>query len=78
MAVPDKLTLNITDLHLNKSIFAKDIPLPEGATLITDENAVIVHCVPPHADADGGELGAGAEPEVIGKKEKDEAEAKKA
>jgi large subunit ribosomal protein L25 len=78
MAVPDKLTLNITDLHLNKSFYAKDVPLPEGATLITDEDALIVHCVPPHVDAEGGEPGGGAEPEVIGKKEKDEAEAKKA
>jgi large subunit ribosomal protein L25 len=77
MAVPDKLTLNITDLHLNKSIFAKDVPLPEGATLITDEDAVIVHCVPPHADVEAGEPGSGAEPEVVGKKEKEEAEAKK-
>jgi large subunit ribosomal protein L25 len=78
MAVPDKLTLNITELHLNKSIYAKDVPLPEGATLITDEDAVIVHCVPPHVEAEAGAPGSGAEPEVIGKKEKEEAEAKKA
>jgi large subunit ribosomal protein L25 len=75
MSIPDKLVLNITDLHLNSSLFAKDIALPQGARLETDEDALIVHCVPPHIEAEPVPAGepAAAEPEVIGQKEREEA-----
>jgi large subunit ribosomal protein L25 len=76
LSIPDKLVLSVAELHLDQSLYAKDVPLPEGARLITDEDTLIVHCVPPHAEAEvapAGEAG-GAEPEVIGKKEKDEEE----
>ena len=75
MSIPDKLVLNITDLHLDKALYAKDIPLPAGGVMITDEETLIVHCVPPHVEeeiAPAGEAGA-IEPEVIGQKEKEEA-----
>jgi large subunit ribosomal protein L25 len=74
MRIPDKLVLNINDLHLNQSLDAKDVPLPEGASLVTDAEALIVHCVPPHVEtevAPAAEAG-GIEPEVIGQKEKEE------
>ncbi len=74
MSVPDKLVLNITELHLDKSLFAKDIPLPAGARMETDEDSLIVHCIPPHDEAEEtstAEPGA-VEPEVIGQKEKEE------
>jgi large subunit ribosomal protein L25 len=75
MSIPDKLVLNITDLHLNKSLFAKDVPLPQGATMETDEDTLIVHCVPPHLEEEVAPLGEPGtiEPEVIGQKEKEEA-----
>jgi len=75
MSIPDKLVLNITDLHLNASLDAKDIPLPQGARMITDEDTLIVHCVPPHIEVElvpAAEVTA-IEPEVIGQKEKEEA-----
>jgi large subunit ribosomal protein L25 len=75
MSIPDKLVLNITELHLNKSLYAKDIPLPQGATLVTDEDTLIVHCIPPHIEVEpvpAGEVSA-IEPEIIGQKEKEEA-----
>src|SRR6476620_857698 len=31
-SVPEKLVVNINDLHLDGAIHAKDVPLPEGAT----------------------------------------------
>jgi large subunit ribosomal protein L25 len=80
MSIPDKLVLSITDLHLDGALFAKDIPLPAGARMETDVEALIVHCVPPHIEAEEpppAEAGA-AEPEVIGQKEKEEAAAKAA
>lgn len=80
MSIPDKLVLNIANLHLDAALFARDIPLPEGARLETDEDSLVVHCVPPHVEeevAPTAEAGA-AEPEVIGQKEKEEAAAKAA
>jgi large subunit ribosomal protein L25 len=77
MSIPDKLVLNITELHLNKSLYAKDVPLPQGARMVTDEDTLIVHCVPPHLEVEptpAGEVTA-IEPEVIGLKEKEEAKA---
>jgi large subunit ribosomal protein L25 len=75
MSIPDKLVLNITDLHLNSSLFAKDVPLPQGGRLVTDEDTLIVHCVPPHIEAEPEPAGepAAVEPEVIGQKEREEA-----
>ena len=78
-AVPDKLTLLITDLHLNASIHARDIPLPAGAKLLSDPDTVVVHCVPPHMEAEPtpgaavAEPGA-AEPELIRKEKPEEGE----
>lgn len=77
LSIPEKLVINITDLHLGDGIHAKEITLPEGAKMLTMGNAVIVHCVAPHIEAEplvaGAEAGV-AEPEVIGKKEKEEGE----
>jgi large subunit ribosomal protein L25 len=80
MSIPDKLVLGIADLHLDAALYAKDVPLPAGAKMVTDEDALVVHCVPPHIEveeAPAAEPGA-AEPEVIGQKEKEEAAAKAA
>ncbi|MDX1944044.1 MAG: 50S ribosomal protein L25 [Pirellulaceae bacterium] len=77
LSIPDKLVVNITDMHLGKGIHASEIALPAGAKMLTVAEAVIVHCVAPHVEAEAvpgaGEPGA-AEPEVIGKKEKEEGE----
>jgi large subunit ribosomal protein L25 len=80
MSIPDKLVLTITDLHLNSSLFAKDIPLPQGARIVTDPETLIVHCVPPHIEVEPEPVGepAAIEPEVIGQKEREEAAAKAA
>lgn len=77
--VPDKITVLINDLHLNKAIHAGEIALPEGAKLLSDPDSVIVHCVPPHIVAEaepaaGAAVEAGGvEPELI-RKEKAEGE----
>ncbi len=69
-AIPDKLVINITDLHLNKSIHVSDVKLPEGAKLVTHGEVVVAQCVTPRAEVEAvaGE-GTVAEPELI-KKEK--------
>jgi large subunit ribosomal protein L25 len=70
-AVPDKLTVNINDLHLGKAIHAHEIPLPAGGKVLDDPDMVVVHCIAPHAEAEAAatplaEPGA-AEPELIRK-----------
>lgn len=80
-AVPEKLVVNVNDLHLNKAIHAREVNLPEGATVLDDPDLVVVHCIAPHtaddADAAGAETG-GVEPELIRKEKSagDEAEEK--
>lgn len=65
--IPEKLMLSIKDLHLNGSLTASKLPLPEGASLLVDEDLVLVTC---HVVAEEGEATPGevAEPEIIGRK----------
>lgn len=79
--VPEKLVVNVTELHLGKAIHAKEVPLPPGAKILSDEEAVVVHCVAPHVEAEEpaaaavvAEPGA-AEPELIRKEKPAEEEA---
>jgi large subunit ribosomal protein L25 len=76
LAIPDKLELNINDLKIGDSFSASDIKLPPGVTLISDPDAVIVHCVEARAEEEEAGAAAGTvEPEVIGRKaEEGEAE----
>jgi large subunit ribosomal protein L25 len=76
-ALPEKLVVSLNDLHLGQSITASDIELPEGAVLLSEAGAVIVHVVQPADEAEAADVpGAdGAEPEVIGgRKEEEDAE----
>jgi large subunit ribosomal protein L25 len=67
-ALPDKLVVSVNDLHLGQSILASQLELPQGATLLSDADAVIVHVIKPVEEKEEAEVpGAeGAEPEVIG------------
>lgn len=67
-AIPERFELKISGLKLNEAIKAADLALPEGARLISDPDAIIVHCVTPKAEA--AEIAPaleGAEPELIRK-----------
>ena len=81
-AVPEKLIVNVNELHLGGAIHAKEVHLPEGAKVLDDPDLVVVHCIAPHvveetATAAVAEPGA-AEPELIRKEKlaEDEAEEK--
>jgi large subunit ribosomal protein L25 len=81
-SVPEKLVVNINDLHLGGAIHAKEVHLPEGAEVLDDPDLVVVHCIAPHITEDTAttpvaEPGA-AEPELIRKEKpaEDEAEEK--
>lgn len=69
VAIPSKVVLRINGLKLDGHLNADSIELPEGVTLVTDADTVIVTCAKPKAEAELGAAGGeGAEPEVIGRK----------
>jgi large subunit ribosomal protein L25 len=74
-AVPERIRVNINELGLRGSITIADLQLPEGATVLADPTAVVVHCVEP-VELPEEEIAeaAATEPEVIGAKEEGETE----
>src|SRR5215510_15254998 len=61
-SVPDKLIVSVNDLHLNGVIHSKEVPLPQGAKVLSDPEAVVVHCVTPHVVVEETPAAAVAEP----------------
>ncbi|NEB03201.1 50S ribosomal protein L25/general stress protein Ctc [Streptomyces sp. SID13726] len=54
--IPESVTVSIAGLEAGASILAKDIPLPKGTTLVTDEDAVVLQVLAAQAEeapADG-------------------------
>ena len=45
VSIPESISVSIKKLEFGGSIYAKDVKLPAGAELVTDPEAVIVHCV---------------------------------
>jgi large subunit ribosomal protein L25 len=72
--IPEKLRVNVNDLHVGGSIDAGQIELPAGMTLVTDAGTMVVHCVEVSDAGEEQEAGAAAtaEPEVIGRVAADE------
>ncbi|MCK5655447.1 MAG: 50S ribosomal protein L25 [Candidatus Aureabacteria bacterium] len=75
--IPEKIEVDISDLEVGKSIHVSDIVFSEGIKVLTDSALVVFSvAIPKVAEeavpSEGEE--AAAEPEVIGKKAKEEAE----
>lgn len=70
--IPEKLELKIGDLDVGQSLRARDIVLPEGASLVTPSDSVVVICAVLNQAAEGAAAPGVAEPEVIGKKKEEE------
>jgi large subunit ribosomal protein L25 len=73
--IPENFTLDVTELMLNQSIRAREVPLAGSMTLTSPPEAVIVHIISLRAtEAAEGEAAAPAvpEPEVIKKGKKEE------
>lgn len=73
--IPEKLHIDLTQVHLGDTVTAEAvIDLPEGASLLTAPERVLLNCVAPKAEEEPAEdVGAtGAEPEVIGQKDDEE------
>jgi large subunit ribosomal protein L25 len=71
--IPEKLAVNINHLKLNDSILLSGLELPQGAKLlVADLEEVVVECIIPVEMPEEGTGEAGAEPEIIGAKDKEE------
>ncbi|MBI3836386.1 MAG: 50S ribosomal protein L25 [Planctomycetia bacterium] len=73
LSIPEKLELNVNDLKIGDQMTAADLRLPPGINLISDPEAVLVHCVAARVEEEVAAPAAGAvEPEVIGRTAEDE------
>nr|WP_214919622.1 50S ribosomal protein L25/general stress protein Ctc [Streptomyces sp. ISL-98]MBT2505584.1 50S ribosomal protein L25/general stress protein Ctc [Streptomyces sp. ISL-98] len=60
--IPESVTVSIAGLEAGVSIHAKDVPLPEGTTLVTDPDAIVIQVLAPQAEEAPAEAAAeGAE-----------------
>ena len=73
-SIPEKFEVNINGLHLGQAILAKDLKLPEDATLLTDENEIVVQCVAPREEEEEVTPAEAGEPEVIRREREGEEE----
>lgn len=84
--IPERLTVDVSELHLHQSIKVAEVALPEGIKLITDPGAVVALVQVPHEEKaeaapvveEGAEAAAApAEPEVIKKERAEKPEPEK-
>ena len=75
LSIPGTIRVNVENLEMHQIVHAKDIALPEGATLVDYAEKIIcqVRTVKEEVAAVVAEAGP-AEPEVIGKKKEEEGE----
>ncbi|MFJ2558714.1 MULTISPECIES: 50S ribosomal protein L25/general stress protein Ctc [unclassified Streptomyces] len=56
--IPESVTVSIEGLDAGASILAKDVPLPSGTTLVTDEDAVVIQVLAAQAEEPADEAEA--------------------
>ena len=65
LAIPAVLNVSVAGLAIDDAISARDIVLPDGVELVTEENAPVAHVLAPRLSTDeegeGGEAGDKAE-----------------
>ena len=77
--IPDKLEVRISQLKIGQHFTAGEIELPAGASLLTSPEQIIAQCITPATDDDVESVPAEpAEPELIGRKAKEEEEGEEA
>jgi large subunit ribosomal protein L25 len=64
-AVPEKLIVNVNELHLDQATHVRDVQLPAGARALDDPDLVVVHCIAPHVVAEEPTAAAVAEPGAV-------------
>jgi large subunit ribosomal protein L25 len=76
MAIPNHITIDVTELAIGHSIHVSDITMPEGVEVLNDEDATVCTCAAPKEEKAPepveGAVAAVAEPEVLSKGKKEE------
>jgi len=74
--IPESIKVNISALQLGQAIYVKDVPLPEGVVCHDDPDTIIVQvkaaAAEPEPTAAPAEVAAGTEPEIVGRRVKEE------
>jgi len=72
--IPDSLKVDVSNLDNGDTLSASDVPMEEGFTLLTDPDTVVasVREMVEEPEPEVAEAAEGAEPEVIGEKEREE------
>ncbi|MDK9701176.1 MAG: 50S ribosomal protein L25 [bacterium] len=71
---PDRIEIDVTELHMNESMHIRDIKLPVGVKLLSDPDTTILTIQPPKMTGDEKpSTEPAAAPEVITARKKDEA-----
>lgn len=72
---PEAFVVHINELGFNQQIKLADVKAPEGVTLVTDLETLVVECSEQvEVEEETVEAVEGEEPEVIGRKKADEEE----
>jgi large subunit ribosomal protein L25 len=76
IAVPESIRVPIGELLIGQSIHVKELKLPDGVTTAVDPEAIVVQVAAPKVEEEAvaAPVAEQAEPEVIGRKEKEEEE----
>jgi len=77
-AIPDAIRVSVAELQLEQAIHIRDLKLPEGITVKDDPEAIVVQIVHKAVEAETAvatPAAEQAEPEIIGRKDKEEEEA---
>ncbi len=76
-SIPEAIRVNVGELQLDQAIHVRELKLPEGVAVKDDPDTIIIQVVPKAVEPEAADAPAGeqAEPEVIGRKEKEEEEA---
>ena len=77
LSIPDRIVLDVTALDIGDTLHVRDVTVAEGVRILDDGARVVASVLAPKAEevAAVTEEEKPAEPEVVGKKEKEEAEA---
>src|SRR5438270_6948265 len=75
--IPDVIRFNVSELGLNSVLHIKELQLPSGVRALQDEDQIVatVREIAETTDETAAPAEGAAEPEIIGKKEEDEAAA---
>jgi large subunit ribosomal protein L25 len=74
--IPERIQVDVSGLDVGNAIHVRDLPVAEGVRVLDEGGRVVASVVALAAEeAPAVEAEAPVEPEVVGKKEKEEAEA---